>query len=147
MEIIIDNKQIYLPFWAFNLMFVSNQYYNIQFNGRSFIGLNYQTSRQIAAGRKHLDQDYLNIMDEYYNNSLKLKYSRINNLNYMAFLFDNYYGLAQNLYKSKQVKNFYELVELYKLKNRLLSASESVYVSAYDELWNNILNDPHSKNY
>ncbi|BAW18301.1 peptidase [Mycoplasmopsis bovigenitalium] len=145
MEIIIDNQQIYLPFWAFNLMFISNQYYNIQFNGKSFIGLNYQTSRQVVAGRHNLDQDFLNTMDAYYNNSLELKYSRINNLNYLAFLFDNYFGLAQNLYKSKKVKNFYGLVESYNLKNRLLSTSESEYVSAYDELWNNILNDPHSR--
>ncbi|ENY69450.1 Hypothetical protein, predicted lipoprotein, putative protease [Mycoplasmopsis bovigenitalium 51080] len=145
MEIIIDKQQIYLPFWAFNLMFISNQYYNIQFNGKSFIGLNYQTSRQVIAGRHRLDPDFLNTMDAYYNNSLELKYSRINNLNYLAFLFDNYFGLAQNLYKSKQVKNFYGLVESYNLKNRLLSTSESEYVSAYDELWNNILNDPHSR--
>lgn len=145
MEIIIDNKEIYLPFWAFNLMFISNQYYNIQFNGKSFLGLNYQTSRQVAVGRHRLDAEFLNTMDEHYSNSLQLKYSRVNNLNYMAFLFDNYYGLAQNLYKSKQVKNFYGLVESYNLKNRLLSTSESEYVSAYDELWNNILNDPHSR--
>ncbi|MBU4689651.1 S41 family peptidase [Mycoplasma zalophidermidis] len=135
-KLYIEDSNVFIPFSLFNLMFCSSNYYNLYYNGNELIGADYEQTR--------VPNNYMNSF--YAKNSvINTQNTRINNYNFMSFLFDNYYGLANELFKVQQVKNFDEYATKIGIKNDLLSTDNKDYNEAYFKLWYSDLNELHSR--
>ncbi|WP_029608662.1 S41 family peptidase [Mycoplasma simbae] len=135
-DIIVDKENIFMPLSAFNLVFVANNYYNLMYNGESFLGVDYNNSR--------IEPYNLETYYDVTRNQTETEQQRLNNYNILALMFDKFYGLSKPLYKRNGVKDFYEFSEKIGLKPHLLSTNHSTYTEAYRQLWYKHLNDLHS---
>ncbi|QBF34578.1 hypothetical protein EG856_01400 [Mycoplasmopsis phocirhinis] len=136
-DVIVDNGNVYLPVSVFNLMFLSGSYYNLYFNNESFVGASYSTSRSNP-----------NLLYKFYRSTNLHRpstQSRINNYNFLALLFDHYYGLAKRFYEKNNVENFDQFALKTNLKQKILSTNVNVFREAYQWLWYKYLDDLHSR--
>ncbi|MCS4536517.1 S41 family peptidase [Mycoplasma sp. CSL7475-4] len=137
MKIFAKNKNIYMPLSLFNLLFMSQNYYNLQYNGVSLVGIDYDISH---------DAD--NVEYEKFYNQSKLEVNdqqRLNNYNFLALLFDNFYGLSSELYKKYNSTSFDEFTHSVGLYDKIIDKKYSVYTGAYQQLWYKYLNELHSR--
>ncbi|MBZ4204189.1 S41 family peptidase [Mycoplasma tauri] len=138
-DLIVDNGQVYIPFSVLNLIFFSNKYFNLQYNGSEIRITDFNSSR--------IYKDRIPDFRVFYDKNrykTETKQQRINNYNFLAFMFDYFYGVNNDLYRRNGVKNFYELSEKVNLKESLLSTNFDIYNEAYKKLWYEVLNDLHS---
>lgn len=138
-DVVVKDGDVFLPISIFNLLFCSPNYYNLQFNGVNFLGSSFDESR---ANRADMPSSYIKF---YKTSAQENPLMRQNNYNFMAFLFDNYYGLAKRIYAKYNVNNFYEFIDKIKLKEKILSTNEREYRRAYIDLWYKHLDDLHSR--
>ncbi|WP_029608663.1 S41 family peptidase [Mycoplasma simbae] len=139
-DVLSEGDNLFLPISVFNLMFCSPNYYNLQFNGSKFLGVDYKYSR--ARFDSNMPQEYI---DFYRKGIADTKQSRLNNYNFMALLFDNYYGLANSFFSSNNATDFYEYTQNIGIKNKLLSTDYNVYKEAYQDFIYGKLNELHSR--
>ncbi|AIA29243.1 lipoprotein [Mycoplasmopsis californica] len=137
-DLIVDQGEVYIPLSVLNLIFLSNNYFNLQFNGSKIL---------VSDNNARVNWKQFSGFAKFYDlkrfNSENLQ-QRKNNYNFLALMFDYFYGIKNDLYERYNVKNFYELAESLKLKDALLSTDFTVYNNAYQRLWNQVLNDLHS---
>ncbi|MCS4536832.1 S41 family peptidase [Mycoplasma sp. CSL7475-4] len=138
MSIEEKNNQIYIPFSIFNLLFLSQNYYNVYFNGEKFIGVSTVINKDIDANEYNL------IMNNINNNKEQTKQFRLNNYNFMLFVFDNFYGLKNSFLAQNNAKSFDEYFEKTGLKEQFLSVNIDDNTAGYEKLFYENLNELHS---
>ncbi|MCR8966365.1 S41 family peptidase [Mycoplasma zalophidermidis] len=138
MSIETANNDIYLPFSVFNLLFFSQNYYNIYFNGEKFVGVSTVINKDIDP------KEYNLIMNSVLNNKMQTEKFRINSYNFILFVFDNFYGLRGKFLEENNVKNFDEYFTKNGLKEQLLSINIADNTSAYESFFYEHLNELHS---
>ncbi|MCT4469706.1 S41 family peptidase [Mycoplasma sp. HS2188] len=140
-DIIVKDNFVYIPLAIFNLFFMSNGYNNIQYNNDKLLILSYELSR--TTDTDSLDRE---IETLYSGNKNVTGAQRRENYDFLALLFDNFYGLNNELYKRNgNAIDFYSFAKTTNLENELLSTTPSKYYSAYKKLWGVYLNEAHSR--
>lgn len=147
MDIIVDSGKVYLPLSIFNLIFASNNYFNVVYNNDKFSAIDYDKVSAYNNSRRYPSAFY-DIFDNNTSSISKVqsptKQQRINNFHYLAFLFDNFYGLSHKLYSQFNATNFYDFASKTELEEKLLSSKPEDYRRAYESLIYSYLNDLHS---
>ncbi|MCU4117047.1 S41 family peptidase [Mycoplasma zalophi] len=132
------NKNIFLPFSVFNLLFLSQSYYNIYFNGDKLIGITSTINKDIDAS------EYNKVMNNSYNNAQQTEQQRLNNYNFLLFLFDNFYGLEKTFLKKHKVNSLDEFFTKTDLKEKLMSPDATTNANGYEEFVYKYLNELHT---
>ncbi|QBF34577.1 hypothetical protein EG856_01395 [Mycoplasmopsis phocirhinis] len=137
MPIYTQDKNIYMPLSLFNLLFMSQNYYNLQYNGTSLLGYDYENSHSFAHPKYvkfYRDANWTSTSEQ-----------RLNNYNFLALLFDNFYGLSNELYKRHNSSDFNEFTHITGLYDKIIDQNYSTYSNAYEQLWYVYLNELHSR--
>ncbi|MBU4691152.1 S41 family peptidase [Mycoplasma zalophi] len=137
-SVLEKNQNIFLPLSVFNLLFLSQSYYNIYFNGDKLIGITSIINKDIDAS------EYNKVMNNSYNNTQQTQQQRLNNYNFLLFLFDNFYGLEKAFLKKHNVNSLDEFFIKVNLKEKLMSPDATVNANAYEEFIYKYLNELHT---
>ncbi|QJR44377.1 S41 family peptidase [Mycoplasma miroungirhinis] len=137
-KILEKDKNIFLPFSIFNLLFLSQGYYNIYYNGDKFIGTTLTINKDTSS------EEYNKIMNNSNNDQKQTAKQRQNNYNFLLFLFDNFYGLKNNVFKKYNVTNWDEFFQTTHLKDKLLSPESNMNANAYEDFIYTYLDELHT---
>jgi|GEM_PF-4174192 len=123
------NKKKYLiPFHFANLIFTGSSYYNVYYNGDKYYGF-VETPDSYMKNIKNSSFTNKNISNDII----------YNNYNFMAFLFDNYYGLID---PNNKIDSYYDVLLAY--QDRLLTSNPNNLSQNISDFLLEIIDDPHS---
>lgn len=122
-----------VPFDILNLLFCSQNYFNIYFNGDAFYGVD----------------SYLKSTDSYYEKVIKgskdqtAPSAEFREYNYacLCFAYDNFYGLQDYRNVGRKSSSY---IEQNNLKDTLLSTDPKTYTEAYYAFYQKALDDGHT---
>ncbi|WP_029608454.1 S41 family peptidase [Mycoplasma simbae] len=154
MSIKAIDDNIFMPFSIFNLLFLSQNYYNIYFNNDKFIGTTTTVNKDISA------EEYNAVMTNSRNNTSPSEKERVNNYNFIRFIFDHFYGLNKAFLAKHNASDFEqyfasrvvnsqdesipEAERTKTLKERLLSTNVSEFTHAYEDFIYRELDELHT---
>lgn len=122
---------VYIPFSLANVLFCSQNYYNIYFNGDSFAGCYIDYSNYSEDIQNEIKTSSL-------NNQIADLDLRTENYNLLLFLLNNFYGIGS----INGTTNYDNLIPDY-IKNELLSTDAETIADGYKDL-TYYLDDPHT---
>lgn len=133
LDIAYTNNKVLVPFDILNLLFCSQNYFNIYFNGDAFYGVD----------------SYLKSTDSYYENVIKGSKDQttpsveFREYNYacLCFAYDNFYGLQDYRDVGRKASTY---IEQNSLKDALLSTDPKTYTEAYYAFYQKALDDGHT---
>ena len=118
---------LYIPFMLANVIFCSENYYNVYYNGESYNG--YYTAIDTASSQT---LNPFNLNDEEH---------RKTHYNLIKFVMNNLYGLKEY----KKISDYSTVLDKY--KDGMLSTDFDTYSNAYKEFFMKYLDDPHTTYY
>ncbi|QKT05173.1 S41 family peptidase [Mycoplasma sp. OR1901] len=129
MKVHHDNGKLYVPFDVLNLLFGSKNRILFYITGNKIFGATIGLPPTSPEGKKLFNQT---------RRSKETLQDREHNLNFLAFVMDNFYG-----FKNKVAGGFKNLPTIN--KDKLLSLGVNKYTEEYINIFDNVLNDPHSR--
>ncbi|MBN4084655.1 S41 family peptidase [Mycoplasma sp. CSL10166] len=129
MKLHYDNDKLYIPFDVLNLLFGSKNRILFYITGTKIFASTPFLPVYTPESRKLFQET---------RRSGETKKDREYNLNFFAFVMDNFYG-----FKNKVKGGFKNLSTIN--KEKLLSLAPNQYLEEYINIFSNVLNDPHSQ--
>lgn len=133
-EIYYFNEKVLMPFNILNLLFCSQNMYNIYFNGNGYYGMDYYFQSD--------DQNYQRILSESPWAGTKHSDSADNTftLKYIQFTMDNFYGLKDYF----NIDNFTDYIATKGLEGQLTSSDPQENLKGYMGLFMKSLDEMHT---
>ncbi|MDJ1647617.1 S41 family peptidase [Mycoplasma phocimorsus] len=139
MNIYEVEKNIFMPFSLFNLLFISPNYLSLYYNSKQMYLLDFLLTEENRL------EEINTILDRY--NPMKHRQiinERLSVYNHLKFVFDNLYGNRKEFLIKENVKSFEEFFVKSGLKERILSTDPVIYMEAYIEFIHKHINDLHT---
>lgn len=139
MNVYEQDKNIFIPFSLFNLLFISPNYLSLYYNNKQMYLLDFLLNEENKESEINaiLDRNTL-------QKRLQTSAERETNYNYIKFVFENLYGNRKEFLEKHKYQTFEEFFEKTGLKERILSPDSAVYTDAYIEFVHKYVDELHT---
>src|SRR5690554_6846315 len=129
-NIINYDDDVLIPFYVANLLFANSNYYSVYYNGETLTGVYFIPSADSVEGET--------ILNTSLNGSSIPNDLLIHNFNFLAFFFDNFYGLKDY----QKIDTYYDILLEY--KNNLINNNARIVDNAIFKFINKDIDELHT---
>ncbi|MDJ1647613.1 hypothetical protein [Mycoplasma phocimorsus] len=139
MKIYKIEKNIFIPFSLFNILFIAPSYLSLYYNQKQIYLLDFLLTEE------NTPEEINTILDRYNQaKRLQIPDERLISYNHLKFVFDNLYGNRKEFLTEHKVNTFEEFFVKTGLKEHILSSDSRIYTDAYIEFIHKYINDLHT---